>query len=159
MTEKIQLLMATQTGGAEDVANDILEDIKKRGLKAEWRDLADDDDISFLNDATLIIGVVSTWGDGEPPDDAPPFFENLREESPLNLAKTPMAIIGLGDSGYDIFCGCGKELEKELTRHGAVSIIPRADFDVWYDDELKQWFDDFHNVLEKDRSLTCSVSE
>ena len=64
MTEKIQLLMATQTGGAEDVANDILEDIKKRGLKAEWRDLADDDDISFLNDATLIIGVVSTWGDG-----------------------------------------------------------------------------------------------
>ena len=153
MTEKIQLLMATQTGGAEDVANDILEDIKKRGLKAEWRDLADDDDISFLNDATLIIGVVSTWGDGEPPDDALPFFEKLREESSLNLAKTPMAIIGLGDSGYDIFCGCGKELEKELTRYGAVSIIPRADFDVWYDDELKQWFDDFHNVLEKAGSL------
>ena len=153
MTEKIQLLMATQTGGAEDVANDILEDIKKRGLKAEWRDLADDDDISFLNDATLIIGVVSTWGDGEPPDDALPFFEKLREESSLNLAKTPMAIIGLGDSGYDIFCGCGKELEKELIRHGAVSVIPRADFDVWYDDELKQWFDDFHNVLEKAGSL------
>ena len=153
MTEKIQLLMATQTGGAEDVANDILEDIKKRGLKAEWRDLADDDDISFLNDATLIIGVVSTWGDGEPPDDALPFFEKLREESSLNLAKTPMTTIGLGDSGYDIFCGCGKELEKELTRYGAVSIIPRADFDVWYDDELKQWFDDFHNVLEKAGSL------
>ena len=159
MTEKIQLLMATQTGGAEDVANDILEDIKKRGLKAEWRDLADDDDISFLNDATLIIGVVSTWGDGEPPDDALPFFEKLREESSLNLAKTPMAIIGLGDSGYDIFCGCGKELEKELIRHGAVSVIPRADFDVWYDDELKQWFDDFHTVLEKDSSLLCRVSE
>ena len=153
MTEKIQLLMATQTGGAEDVANDILEDIKKRGLKAEWRDLADDDDISFLDDATLIIGVVSTWGDGEPPDDALPFFEKLREESSLNLAKTPMAIIDLGDSGYDTFCGCGKELEKGLTRHGAVSVIPRADFDVWYDDELKQWFDDFHAVLGKTGSL------
>jgi sulfite reductase (NADPH) flavoprotein alpha-component len=147
MTCQIQIIMATQTGGAEDVATDVRDMLKQERLKAEWHDLADTDDITFLKKATLIIGVVSTWGDGEAPDDAVPFFENLREGSSLDLPQTPLAIMGLGDSGYDIFCGCGKELERELIRHGGRSILPRVDCDTWFDDELEKWLSDLKSVL------------
>ena len=157
MTDHIQILMATQTGGAEDVANQIRETLKEKDLSASWHDLAEIDQVSFLKEASLIIGVVSTWGDGEPPDDAVPFFEELRAHASLDLPETPMAIIGLGDSGYDIFCGCGIELEKELIRHGGKPLLPRADFDVWYDDELKQWLQNLKNLLPAEvRSLVTN---
>jgi len=90
---------------------------------------------------------VSTWGDGEPPDDAVPFFDELRDSEPVGLNQPPIAILGLGDSGYDLFCGCGIELERELLRHGAKSVVPRVDCDVWYEDELKQWKEDLINLL------------
>jgi len=139
--------MATQTGSAEEVAKDALELFQSSGFTPIFHDLADDDDISFLTEATLIIGVVSTWGEGEPPDDAEPFFEKLRRSPPLNLKDTSIAIFGLGDSGYDIFCGCGKELERELIRHGGESIIPRVDCDTWYDEELEKWLSDLQKIL------------
>lgn len=155
MTENIQLLMATQTGGAEDVATEVRESLEDKGFSPTWYDLADHEDITFLKNASFIIGVVSTWGEGEPPDDAVPFFEELSQQASLNLAETPLAIIGLGDSGYDIFCGCGKELEKELIRHGGKVIIPRADFDIWYDDELKAWLSQLENILQSAPTLSA----
>lgn len=147
MIENIHLLMASQTGGAEDAVDETRHLLESHGISVEWHDLAEREDLSFLKEASFIIGVVSTWGDGEPPDDATPFFEKLRSQSPLSLPDTPIAILGLGDSGYDIFCGCGKELEAELIRHGGKSIIPRVDCDVWFDDELKQWHSDLILIL------------
>ena len=147
MISKIKILMATQTGSAEEVADEVKETIEAEGYSVDYHDLADESNLRFLSDATFLIGVVSTWGDGEPPDDAVPFFDLLRESPPMGFAKTPIAIMGLGDSGYDIFNGCGKELEKELIRHGGYSIIPRVDCDVWYEDELSQWLNDLRQTL------------
>ena len=147
MISKIKILMATQTGSAEEVADEVKEALEAEGYSVDNHDLADESDLAFLSDATFLIGVVSTWGDGEPPDDAVPFFELLRKNAPIGLGEIPLAIFGLGDSDYEIFNGCGKELEKELIRHGAYSIIPRVDCDVWYEDELLQWLNDLRRTL------------
>jgi len=147
MTENIQLLMATQTGNAEDVAEQVKEALESEGYQVDRQDLAMKEDISFLREASLILGVVSTWGDGEPPDDAVEFFNKLRESAPLSLSGTPIAILGLGDSGYDIFNGCGKELESELRRHGGIPILERVDCDVWYDEDVAAWINDLRNKL------------
>ena len=147
MIENIKLLMATQTGSAEDVAIQVKEALEESGFNIKWQDLAMLEDISFLREASLILGVVSTWGDGEPPDDAVEFFNKLRDSDPLNLPGTPIAILGLGDSGYDVFCGCGKELEKELQRHGGSPILARVDCDVWYDEDVATWINDLREKL------------
>lgn len=142
MKENIHLLMATQTGNSEDVAEDVRDALSDAGIPVHWQDLAMQSDITILRQASCILAVVSTWGDGEPPDDAVPFFEALRESEAMNLPGTPIAILGLGDSGYDIFCGCGKELEREIIRHGGKPFLPRVDCDVEYDDEVEKWIAD-----------------
>jgi len=147
MIENIKLLMATQTGSAEDVATQVKEALEESGFNVNWQDLAMLEDISFLREASLILGVVSTWGDGEPPDDAVEFFNKLRDSEALNLPGTPIAILGLGDSGYDIFNGCGIELERELQRHGGIPILERVDCDVWYDDDVAAWISDLREKL------------
>lgn len=141
------MLMATQTGSAEDAAKEACEALEAEGLEVHWKDLAMISEIDFLKEASCILAVVSTWGDGEPPDDALPFFEALRDSDPIGLKDTPVSILGLGDSQYDIFCGCSKELEKELVRHGGRMLLPRIDCDTWYDDELKQWIDDLKSAF------------
>ncbi|MGE9269664.1 MAG: flavodoxin domain-containing protein [Verrucomicrobiales bacterium] len=145
--ENVMMLMATQTGTAEEVASEVIEALKEAGVSVTLYDLADSAEIGFLRDASCILGVVSTWGDGEPPDDAVPFFEKLSESEPLGLGGVPISVFGLGDSGYDLFCECGKQLERELLRHGGAVVVPRLDGDVWYEEELKSWIDGLRHAL------------
>ncbi|MEM6911106.1 MAG: flavodoxin domain-containing protein [Verrucomicrobiota bacterium] len=141
----IQFIIASQTGTAQDAAEDAAEAFAEAGFPVNLVDLAMLEDVNFLKEADFILGAVSTWGEGEPPDDAVPFFEALKAAPPLGLDGTPSAILALGDTGYDLFCECGKELERELIRHGGEMAVPRVDCDVWFDDELKGWI---KNVLE-----------
>ncbi|KRY73620.1 Methionine synthase reductase [Trichinella pseudospiralis] len=57
----------------------------------------------------LVIFVVSTTGDGEPPDSAHRFFTCLKR---------------LGDSNYNTFCGAPKALEKLLLQLHAKAFYP-----------------------------------
>ncbi len=143
----IHILSASQTGTAEDVASELEAFLSSQGHQVTAVDLCDTDDIGFLSTAHMIVGVVSTWGDGEPPDDAVEFFDNLTGAEPLGLSESRFSVIGLGDSGYDLFCECGKILERELLRHGAKPLLPRVDCDVWYEDEIAQWKSDFQEAL------------
>ena len=149
MTEDIILLCASQTGNAEDVSEDVISQLTEAGYPVRLVDLCCEDDLSPLKEASCILAVVSTWGEGEPPDDAVPFFENLKDASSLDLTDTPYAILGLGDTGYEQFCECAKILDRELARHGANELLARVDCDVWYDDELEQWISDLKNVFSQ----------
>lgn len=125
-------MMATQTGNAEDAANTLRKSLTAAGHQVQWVDLALHKDAGFLHASTLALAVVSTWGDGEPPDDGVPFFESLRRSSPMGLGHLRIAVLALGDSNYDKFCESGRELERELIRHGASVLAPRFDCDDDY---------------------------
>ena len=45
----------------------------------------------------------------------------------------------LGNSTYDHFCKCGRDLDAALERHGATRLYPRVDCDVDYDVPAKRW--------------------
>lgn len=135
----ILLVFATHTGNAEEVADQVQERLSEAGHHIETMDLAFSEDIHAFQNASWILGVVSTWGDGDPPSDAEPFFERLCQSSSLELPKTPFSVLGLGDRSYDQFCECAKTLERELIRHGGVPLVGRVDCDVWFDDDVEQW--------------------
>ncbi|MDP0489914.1 MAG: flavodoxin domain-containing protein [Verrucomicrobiota bacterium JB023] len=139
--KEILIVFASMTGNAEDVAAELHDHLCDRSLPVRLLDLSLHEDITVLEEADCILGVVSTWGDGEPPDDAVPFFDNLSQAEPMGLGGMPFAVLGLGDTGYDQFCECGKILERELLRHGGKPMLPRVDCDVWYEDEVESWRD------------------
>ena len=144
--KKVTLIHASMTGNAEFVAETVKSALEKDGHTVKEFDLNEEEGINFLHqESDCIVGVTSTWGEGEPPEDAVPFFENLRNAEPLKLNRS-IAVLSLGDSSYDIFCGCGKELEKELIRHGGTPLLERVDCDIDYEDDSDQWIE---NLVEK----------
>ncbi|MCW1885568.1 flavodoxin domain-containing protein [Luteolibacter flavescens] len=136
---KIHIIFGSQTGMAVDAAIEAGKALKAAGHEVESIDLAHHKTADFLRGCTVVLAVVSTWGDGEPPDDALPFYESLRKACPLGYGHMRFSVLALGDSRYDLFCEAGKELERELLRHGAESLSPRVDCDDGYDEGLAGW--------------------
>jgi sulfite reductase (NADPH) flavoprotein alpha-component len=67
---------------------------------------------------TYALFVVSTHGEGEAPDPAQPFFQQLCVEHFPLLGDLSYAILALGDSHYEHFCQFGKNLDAKLTGLG-----------------------------------------
>lgn len=98
-------------------------------------------DLSALEKINFAIYVVSTFGDGELPDNAIEFAERLRSSS-VNLGSLQFALLGLGSTKYPKFCAAGNEIFDLLTNHGAKSVIPYVKSD-------KKSSDQGSSVIEK----------
>lgn len=134
------LYYATETGNAETVARQAHERALAAGLAS-----ATVANISQLRPAglasrNLVLFVVSTWGDGEPPSDATDFFYDL-EKAQLDLSGLRYAVLGLGDRDYSDFCGFARKLDERLAALGAKPLLPRAEADLDYEDVCNGWID------------------
>lgn len=81
---------------------------------------------------------VATYGEGEPTDNARPFFRWLAKKSlePRCLAGVEYAILGFGSREYEQFNWAAKTLDKRLQRLGAVPVCSRGEADDAGDLEL-----------------------
>lgn len=139
MTRKGNIILyGTQTGTAEDLAIELQEVLEERGLKSSCENVFDVkvDSLAKVQRAFVII---STWGDGDPPDDAEDFCEWL-EECPKDILEgLEFAVFGLGDSGYEEFCGCGKFVDRKFELARAIRMLPRVDCDIDIDEPFGEW--------------------
>lgn len=113
----IHVLFGTETGNAELVADDITDCLKHAGLAAGVADMA------YFSAADLNVGdtyvvVCSTYGDGELPNSAQPFYGQLQEQNP-DLNGVRFAVFGLGDSYYATFNHGAKIFQQHLRLLGA----------------------------------------
>lgn len=127
---------ASQTGRAEDLSGTVVTWLREAGHEAQARCLADiGPDITLSGKAVF---VVSTFGDGDPPDCAAPFWDRLRErETPIS--DFSFAVLALGDSSYANFCGFGRALDGRLRELGATPFLERVDCEPDFDDEVEVW--------------------
>lgn len=137
----IKIYFATMTGNAEGCAIDLDRKLKEKGLTSDSVNLANLSDASALAEAETALVLVSTWGDGEPPDDAIPFFDSLQALPAGALAGTRFAVFALGDSSYDVFCGFGKECDRLLEQLGAVRLLECECCDLDHEKRLPVWAD------------------
>jgi sulfite reductase (NADPH) flavoprotein alpha-component len=102
---------ASQGGQAQDVAERSCAQLLASGVPARCIAL---NQLSRAELQTLdrLLLVVSTYGDGEPPDNAARFEHSLLEQPPL--PKLRYAILALGDSRYAQFCAFGLRLQQRL---------------------------------------------
>jgi sulfite reductase (NADPH) flavoprotein alpha-component len=135
---KLTVLCATESGNSEALAAQAKQEAAKRGFAARVLDMADAD-INTLASAGTILAIVSTWGDGEPPQRAAPFFRALMADNAPALNGVNFAVLALGDSSYAQFCETGKQVDERFAALGAHRAAPRIDLDLDYDAPAKTW--------------------
>jgi len=138
MKKSTLILFASQTGTAEELAQDAISQLTEAGVATVCKDVYDCE-ISILQEHDICLLFASTWGEGEPPDDAEEFYNNLEDSKDLDLSSLQFAVFGLGDSAYDEFNECGKNFDRMLAERNGQRILPRVDCDIDLDGSFEDW--------------------
>ncbi|MGZ8908206.1 MAG: assimilatory sulfite reductase (NADPH) flavoprotein subunit, partial [Methylobacter sp.] len=115
------------------------------GLKTAIRKMGDYRLLQLKAEKNLLV-IVSTYGEGEPPDNARELVEHLFSKRAPSLQHLHFAVLGLGDSSYEFFCKTGIDFDRRLEELGATRIHPRVDCDVDYESSAEAWM---HAVLNE----------
>ena len=128
---------ASQTGNAEELAQQTLATLKLAGIPAQLSELSDLS-AADLQQAERILFLVSTYGEGDAPDAAAAFAGRLMTTT-LPLPQLHYAVLALGDSAYVHYCGFGRALEQWLQAQGAQSLFPRVEVNRSSAEAIAQW--------------------
>jgi sulfite reductase alpha subunit-like flavoprotein len=131
--DRAVILVGTETGNAEDVAEEIRETFEDLGIEAEVVDM-EDADLGLFDGNRAVLVCTSTSGDGELPDNSFELHEMLEDEQP-DLTGLPFAVCALGDSVYPDFCEAGKTWSRTLSALGARELLERHEIDGGPSDE------------------------
>ncbi|XP_031491306.1 NADPH-dependent diflavin oxidoreductase 1 [Nymphaea colorata] len=142
--QRLLILFATQTGNAQDAAERVEREARRRSCRAAVLSL-DEFEAKRLSDEKAVFFVVSTTGQGDTPDSMKEFWKYLlqRNLSTQWLEGVCYAVFGLGDSGYQKYNMVAKKLDRRLADLGAQRIIEKGLGDdqhrSGYEAALDQW--------------------
>lgn len=142
----VTILWGSQTGNSEGLAKKLMKRMKKGNFEPEIIDMADYDRERLPKEKNLLI-ITSTYGDGEPPDNAADLYEWIMADGVPSLEGVSYSVLALGDTSYPDFCKCGIDFDERLSALGATQIYQRVDSDVDYDDPFKEWSEGVINIL------------
>ena len=125
----LEILFASQTGNGKGLAGRFAAVCARQGVPHRLRSLADFKPRELASTAALLL-VVSTHGDGDPPDDAIALQRQLARLQPGQLGGLSFAVLALGDSSYPQFCKTGRDFDERLAALGAARLAPRLECDV-----------------------------
>ncbi len=134
----LTILYGSQTGNGEAIAEALAGRARAAGHAAKLVSLADYR-AADLRREQLAVFVVSTHGEGDPPDDAELFHEFLLSERAPELPSLGFAVLALGDESYANFCQTGREFDARLAELGARRLHPLVECDVDYDAAAEAW--------------------
>jgi len=134
---KALILYGTESGNSEKLADRAAKEAKKKGIATTVKNMADFSPADLAKHRNLLV-VVSTWGDGEPPDTATKFCKAFMA-SEEKLTDLRFSVCSLGDTSYEKFCQIGKDFDAKLEALGAQRLTPRVDCDVDYEDAFTDW--------------------
>ncbi|HRH77386.1 MAG TPA: molybdopterin-dependent oxidoreductase, partial [Cellvibrionaceae bacterium] len=153
----ITLLYGSQTGNAENLAASCAEQLRSLGWNPALYCM-DDYNTADLAQQTFLVLITSTFGDGEAPDNAQNFWHFLHSVAAPSVPQLKFAVLALGDSNYDQFCGYGKKLDARLLELGAEHLLARVDCDTDYQECFDQWLENLGAVLAELKPATPIVA-
>ena len=132
--ETVIVTYASQTGTAAEVAKNIGSGIESEGIKSKVVPM---NELGLVGDLSkektpVMIWVASSTGDGEAPDNATKFYNDLRNKS-RNDVGTLQGIrftgLGLGDSNYTRFMHVPRVVKNRFLELGATEFHPCVEAD------------------------------
>lgn len=144
---KLSVFFGSQSGNAESLAKRFGREAQKRGYEATVATLGQTSPEALAQEKCALI-ITSTWGEGDPPDNATSFWETLAAENNLKLSNLNYSVLALGDTNYPSFCGFGKAIDRRLEELGANRIFQRIDCGVDYDEPAARWLSGIFAALD-----------
>lgn len=127
--ERLSIVYGSQTGNAKREAEALAHAAQAKGLAFRLI-RADAYPLRELADERLLAVVISTQGEGDPPDDALAFVEFLNGRKAPKLEQLQFAVLGLGDSSYAHFNAAARRIDARLAELGGTRWAPVAEADV-----------------------------
>ncbi|MFB5763266.1 assimilatory sulfite reductase (NADPH) flavoprotein subunit [Paenibacillus medicaginis] len=146
ISKEVTVLFGSQTGNSSGLAKKTAKLLEDRGFQATVSSMGDFKPNTLKKLQNLLI-VVSTHGEGEPPDNAIAFHEFLHSKRAPQLEELRYSVLALGDTSYEFFCQTGKDFDKRLEELGAERIVPRVDCDVDFDEPAADWMNQVVQAL------------
>jgi sulfite reductase (NADPH) flavoprotein alpha-component len=134
------LIFGTETGNAEELADDAAHSAKSFDLNPTVMDMEDISPEDISGTKRLIV-ICSTWGEGEQPVNAQDLYDSVSESDVGSMEGVNFAVLALGDSAFEFFCESGKEWDSILEEKGGKRTNERLDCDTDYDDYAEGWIE------------------
>src|SRR5690625_4487801 len=93
---EITLLYGTQTGNAEQLANMFADELKSKAYEVTQMSMGDFRP-NNLRKISNLLAIISTHGEGDPPDQAISFYEFLFSNRAPKLEQLQYSVLALGD--------------------------------------------------------------
>lgn len=140
-SREVTVLYGSQTGNSSGLSKKLAKKLEEQGLQVTLSSMGDFKPNGLKKIENLLI-VVSTHGEGEPPDNAIPLHEFLNSKRAPKLDGLKYSVLALGDTSYEFFCQTGKDFDQRLQELGGTPIVPRVDCDVDFDEAAAEWMND-----------------
>ncbi|MGI9338131.1 MAG: diflavin oxidoreductase [Gammaproteobacteria bacterium] len=140
-SQNVAVLYGSQTGNGKKVADALVGLLQQRGVRAVAMSM-ENYKTARLKKEKKLFAVVSTHGEGEPPDAAAAFLAFLQSNRAPRLDGLRFAVLALGDSSYEHFCKTGRDLHNYLQKLGAMPILDIAECDADYETAARKWRED-----------------
>ncbi|MEH7325441.1 assimilatory sulfite reductase (NADPH) flavoprotein subunit [Cytobacillus firmus] len=155
--KEVTILFGSQTGNAQNLAKKAGKTLEEKGFQVTVSSMSDFKPNNLKKVKNLLI-VVSTHGEGDPPDNALTFHEFIHGKRAPKLEDFRFSVLALGDSSYEFFCQTGKDFDKRLEELGGTRIAPRIDCDLDFDEPAAEWVEAVLSGLSEGESSSQSPS-
>ncbi|MFV0575825.1 MAG: FMN-binding protein MioC [Vibrio sp.] len=122
----IHIITGSTLGGAEYVGDHLSDLLIAQGAETT---IHNQPDLADIEAKGIWLIITSTHGAGDFPDNIQPFMAALKD-TPPHMSDVKFAVIAIGDSSYDTFCGAGREAQATLLDVGAQELCPHLEIDV-----------------------------
>ena len=134
--DRIAVIYASQGGTAAELAERTAESLGRRAVTIPMNEF----EPGTLPRFGTALFVVSTYGEGDPPDMAQAFYRHMLESAPAGrLANLRFGLLALGDRSYQQFCGFGRQVEAWLSKQDARPLFDTVLVDRLDESALGQW--------------------
>jgi flavodoxin len=144
---QIDIVVGTVYGAAMLVAETLAAQLQQAGHECQ---IFDEAVLEDLDPSRFLLVITATTGQGDIPPNLQPFAAALADRAPY-MKGWRYALIALGDSSYEHFCGAGRQLDGLLQELGARVLLPRLEIDATVDDEPEKvalaWLTSWENTL------------
>lgn len=158
----VTITFGSQTGTAETLSKRVAKQLKAANCEPTVLDM-NDMTLESLSSIKNLLLITSTYGEGEPPDNAQSFHEALMAENAPSLEGLNYSVFGLGDSTYPDFCQCSRDFDNRLESLGANRVAATVEADGDPDDSFSIWaktiVSTFNENVASDTSLELDEPE